>query len=302
VTRLRPWVAVGAPLDCSGRSRGEEAAPAALRRAGVLASLGIEDRGDAHPLIDSSRPDPGSRLVAHRQLHAALAVLREHVAGVFADGGRPLVVGGDCSVALGALAGAREQVGGVGLAWVDGHIDAHTLATAPNAELADIVLSVLTGQDPSDLAGLAEGTQRIVQPGDVIVVGYRIPSKDEISEEELVDPRIQLVPARACRRIDAQLIGAYVASRLLAQRGSLWLHLDVDVLDESVMPAVTYPQPGGLDWDQLVELMSPMLSSPEVVGLSIADFTPNRDPDDRHVTRLSAALSDLLTTSSGARS
>jgi arginase len=292
-------MAVGAPLDCSGRSRGEEAAAEALRRAGVLAALGIEDRGDAHSLIDDSRPDPHSGLVAHRQVHAALAALRERVAEVLADGARPLVLGGDCSVALGALAAVREHLGGVGVAWVDGHIDAHTLATAPNAELADIVLSVLTGHEPRDIAGLADGAERIVEPGDAIVVGYRIPSKDEVSEEELVDPRIQLIPARACHRIDAGLLGAYVTRRLVAQRRSLWVHLDVDVLDASVLPAVTYPQPGGLDWDELVALLSPMLSSPRVVGLSVADFTPNRDRDGRHLARLGTALGDLLTAPSG---
>jgi arginase len=148
VTQVSRWVALGAPLDCSGTSRGEEAAPAALRRAGVLASLGIEDRGDAHAVIEDSEPDASSGLVAHRQVLAALGTVREHVAEVLAEGGRPLVLGGDCSVALGALAAGREQVGAIGLAWVDGHIDGHTLATAPNAELADIVLSVLTGHDP----------------------------------------------------------------------------------------------------------------------------------------------------------
>jgi arginase len=260
--------------------------------------LGIEDRGDAHAVIEDSEPDASSGLVAHRQVLAALEAVRERVAEVLAEGGRPLVLGGDCSVALGALAAAREQFGAIGLAWVDGHIDGHTLATAPNAELADIVLSVLTGHDPPDLAGLAEGADRIVEPGDVIVLGYRIPSKDEVSEEEIADPRIQLVPARACRRIEPLLLGAYVTSRLVAQTGYLWVHLDADVLDADVMTAVTYPQAGGLDWEELLQLLSPLLSSPRLVGFSVADFTPNRDPDETHLGRFSGALVELLAAAS----
>jgi arginase len=295
-------VAVGAPLDCSGTSRGEEAAPATLRRAGVLSSLAIEDRGDAHRFIEDSGPDSRSGLVAHGQVRAALEALRGSVKQILTDGGRPLVLGGDCSVALGALAAAREQFGAVGLAWVDGHIDGHTLATAPNAELSDIVLSVLTGHGPRDLARLAGGVGPIVEPGDVVVLGYRILRKDEVSEEEIADPRIQLVPARACRRIDPRLLGLYVASRLLAQTGNLWVHLDADVLDENVMPAVTYPQPGGLDWDELLALTLPLLSSPRLIGFSFADFTPNRDTDGTHMGRLHGALAELLAAGSGEHS
>jgi arginase len=186
------------------------------------------------------------------------------------------------------------------LAWVDGHIDAHTLASAPNGELADIVLAVLIGAAPADLAGLAEGAERIVEPGDVVVLGYRIPGKDELSEEEIVDPRVQLVPARACRRIDGDLLGAYTADRLVAQAGRLWVHFDVDVLDEAAMPAVTYPQPGGLDWAEVVALLRPLLAAPQIIGLSIADFTPSRDADGSSLRSLKQALRELLATSTGA--
>jgi arginase len=105
------WVAVGAPLDCSGRSRGEETAPAALREAGVLDALAIDDLRDAPGLIEDVEPDSASGMIAHGQLKAALTSLQERVTEAFEGGGRPLL-GGDCSVAIGALAAVRARGGG----------------------------------------------------------------------------------------------------------------------------------------------------------------------------------------------
>jgi arginase family protein len=54
----------------------------------------------------------------------------------------------------------------------------------------------------------------------------------------------------------------------------VWLHLDVDVLDPDALPAVTYPQSEGLDWDQLEAVMQRVAQSPSLIGVSVADFRP----------------------------
>ncbi len=72
------------------------------------------------------------------------------------------------------------------------------------------------------------------------------------------------------------------------------MHFDVDVFDEEEMPAVTYPQPNGLDWDQLGALLRPLASSPALVGLSVADFVPDKDSDGHHARRLVDLVGGLL--------
>src|SRR5215218_3394519 len=99
-----PWIAVGAPLDCSGTSRGEERAPAAIRASGLLERLGIEDLGDAHQPIASALRDPATGVIAFAEIAAANAGVRDVVGRVLDRGGRPLVLGGDCSFLPGALA------------------------------------------------------------------------------------------------------------------------------------------------------------------------------------------------------
>jgi arginase len=127
-------------------------------------------------------------------------------------------------------------------------------------------------------------------------MGHRADPDDEESrrEVELVDERIQLVEARAIRRGDPERLGRYVAERLEAQAGRFWVHFDVDVFDEEEMPAVTYPQPDGLDWDQLGALLRPLASSPALVGLSVADFVPDKDSDGHHARRLVDLVGGLL--------
>jgi arginase len=72
------------------------------------------------------------------------------------------------------------------------------------------------------------------------------------------------------------------------------VHFDADVFDESEMPAVTYAQPDGLDWGQVEALLRALVSSPALVGLSIADFEPDKDPDGQHVRRIVDLTARLL--------
>ncbi len=70
----------------------------------------------------------------------------------------------------------------------------------------------------------------------------------------------------------------------------VWLHLDLDVLDPESLPALTYPQPGGLDWNQLADAIEPMARSPQLLGVSVADFRPDLD----HSGALALRVMELL--------
>ena len=64
------------------------------------------------------------------------------------------------------------------------------------------------------------------------------------------------------------------------------MHFDVDVFDQAEMPAVTYPLPDGLNWEHAEALLRPLVGSRRLVGLSVADFVPDKDPDGRYARRL----------------
>ena len=88
--------------------------------------------------------------------------------------------------------------------------------------------------------------------------------------------------------------GQRAADWLAGTGQGAWLHLDLDVLDPASMPAVTYPQSGGLDWEQLAEVMAVLAGSPRLLGVSVADFRPDLDPAGEFATRVVQLLERTL--------
>jgi arginase len=289
------WVLVGAPLDCSGTGRGEARAPGALRDAGLAQRTGARDAGDVDATVDDPNRDARTGVIGFEQIRRASSEIDSAVAAILEKGGKPLVVGGDCTVLVGALAAAKERLGRVGLAFVDGHLDYFGGETSPSGEAADMDLAFVTGHGPEGLVDLA-GSPPIAEPGEVVVIGHRAdPEEGGPRETDLVDERIQLVEAPAIKRGDPARLGRYVAGRLEAQAGRFWLHFDVDVFDQEEMPAVTYPLPDGLGWEHAEALLRPLVRSRRLVGLSVADFVPDKDADGRYARRLVQLVASLFT-------
>jgi arginase len=285
---------VGAPLDCSGTDRGEARAPRALRDSGLAERTGARDVGDVDATVDDPNRDARTGVVGFEQIRRASSEIHSAVAAVLDEGGKPMVVGGDCTVLVGALAATKKRLGRVGLAFVDGHLDYFGGETSPSGEAADMDLAFVTGHGPEGLVDLA-GPPPIAEPGDVVVMGHRTdPDEGGPRETELVDERVQLVEAPAIKRGDPERLGRYVAQRLEAQAGRFWLHFDVDVFDREEMPAVTYPLPDGLGWEHAEALLRPLVGSRMLVGLSVADFVPDKDPDGRYARRLVDLVANLF--------
>lgn len=272
-----------APLDSSGRGRGEERGARALRAAGLLRRLGARDGGEVPARIDDPRRDPATGLIGADQVRAASRAIADAVRAVRSGGDRPLLLGGDCTILLGVFLGLPA---GTTLWFLDGHVDFFDGSTSATGEGADMELSVLTGHGP-DLFGRA-----LVDPALVRVIGHRPPRDDEARREaDRVDPRIDQVPAALLRRR-----GFAAVARELATEDDTpaWLHLDVDVLDPGALPAVTYPEPGGPDGDELLALLGPLASADRLIGMSVADLDADADPDGRHARRLVELLAAAL--------
>src|SRR5918993_1568895 len=290
------WVLVGAPLDCSGTGRGEARAPRALRDAGLAHRTGAHDAGDVDATVDDPNRDTRTGVIGFEQIRRASKEIHSTVAAVLAEGEKPLVAGGDCTVLVGALAAAKERLGRVGLAFLDGHLDYFGGETSPSGEAADMDLAFVTGHGPEGVGGLA-GPAPIAEPGDIVVMGHRTDPEEGGGprETDLVDERIQLVEAPAIKRGDPQRLGRYVAERLEAQAGYFWVHFDVDVFDQAEMPAVTYPLPDGLGWEHAEALLRPLVGSRSLVGLSVADFVPDKDAEGKYAHRLVDLIASLFT-------
>jgi arginase len=149
---------------------------------------------------------------------------------------------------------------------------------------------------------LLEPDEPLLEAAAVVLLGHR-PAElgpDVARENARLDPAIHALTAPEVRERGAARVGADAAVRL-AERPT-WLHLDLDVLDEGALPAVTYPQSLGLDWDELVGLVGPLVAAPNLLGVSVADFNPDRDADGRHAARIVEALGSLWPPTTGGSS
>lgn len=289
------WFLLGAPWDSSGTGRGERAAPGALRTAG-LSDLVSRDLGDIPIAIDSRRRDQHTGVLALPETVRSAHALADALTGALRDlpGRRPLVVGGDCSILLGIFPALRRSAGRVGLWFIDGHPDYLDGSGSETGETADMDLAVLTGDGADPLVTLA-GAPPMLARSDTVLVGHRTQDLDEGALAELAR-----LPADL-RRIDAATLikdpaaaGRRAAAWLSGAGQGVWLHLDLDVLDPSSLPAVTYPQPGGPDWEQLSAALQPLASSPHLLGVSVADLRPDLDTTGALATRVLDLLEHTL--------
>jgi arginase len=286
---------LGAPLDSSGAGRGERKAPGALRAAGLIGALGARDAGDADAVLSDAIRNPVTGLIGFDGLVRASQVLRSTLRALLAFGGRPLVVGGDCTILLGILAALRDQYDSrIGLWFLDGHADFYDGSTSATGEAADMELAIATGHGPAGLVDLVQPP--LVAACDVLLLGHRRAEDDSDIAKELgfLPAGLFHLDATTITQIGEARVGQETARRLDSAVERAWLHLDLDVLDPEALPAVTYPQPRGLDWHGLSALMAPLLASPLLAGVSVADYNPDRDPDKRHARRIVGFLADLF--------
>lgn len=273
---------IGVPIDCGGIPGGTEFAPDVLRRAGLGTALGSAiDAGDMNARMSGTERDPACGIIGFPGLIEVTREVRKKTGEMLKRGERPFLIGGCCSFMMGALAGAADHIGNVGLAYIDGHMDLYDGKTSPGGEAADMPLALMLGHGvPSELARAVGGVTRIDVPNTVLL-GYRdralaVAAGSMLPED--IGGDFYERDAAAIKNTGATRVGQEAQQRLESRTGGFWLHLDFDVLDEKVFPAVDYLMPGGLDFEELRALVKPLAASPKMIGMSMACYNPDLDP------------------------
>ncbi len=296
----RRILATGVPIDCVSAPApgsplfGTELAPAALRDAGLPGAAGAADAGDLDVRLVGRDRDPATGIVGWPSVLAATRALRSLVRSQIEDGALPFLVGGCCTLLPGALGGAREALGTIGLAYLDGHLDLYDGRTSPTGEPADMPISVITGRGPAAWSG--ELGAPLVGRRELALLGPR--DRDEAVEYGSVLPEHaglepELSPV-VLRDRGLAVAGQAARDQLTAAAGRYWVHLDVDVLDEQAFPATDYLMPGGLSLGELGELIRPLLAGPGLAGLSLACYNPQKDYGGRGARDLVTLLRDVF--------
>lgn len=281
---------IGVPYNSAGEVGGEALAPGALRAAGLVLRMAevadTIDVGDVCFVPPTPRRDAQTGITSPRTLLQMVTAVRAAVGEAIAAGRLPIVVGGECPLLLGCLAAARDAHERVGLVFVDGHEDAYPPHASLSGEAADMELGIALGFSSVDGLEDIASPVPLIRPDDVVVLGAR-------DRRELAGEGVPTIADRVSVRDDHTLLGDDLTAlvradttQIHASAGPWWLHLDLDVLSSEALAAVRYPQPGGLDWNDLRTLTDAALSVPGLVGIDLTIYNPDLDPDRSGAARI----------------
>jgi arginase len=262
----------------------------ALRDHGLLARTRARDAGCVTPpRYDRAEWKPGDGVFNADALAAYSRRLAARC-GALLDGGElPVVLGGDCSILLGTGLALRRR-GRFGLAFVDGHTDfRHPENSDAIGAAAGEDLALATARGQEDLTNL-DGCGPLFRDGDVAVVAVR--DADPYLPEARRHLRYVASVSEVRSAGPERLAQSALAHLDRDDLDGFWLHLDADVLDPDVMPAVDSPDPGGLRLDELAPVLVQLLGSRRCAGLQVTIFDPDLDDSGD----LAAVLTDLLVT------
>ena len=250
-----------------------------LRELGLRTTLGAIDAGEVVPPQYGAERDAATGIRNVREIADYSATLAGAIGGQLDAGRFPVVVGGDCSILLGSLL-ALHRRGRYGLVFVDGHQDLQTPQVSRTGGAAGMDLALAVGIGPTMLTALGGGGP-LVRASDVSMIGPRDnPAWYTGDDVARARDAMQVLLLADLRRMGMAAAGDAVAARLDRPRlAGAWIHCDVDVLNDDVMPAVDSRQPDGLSYDELDALLRPILDSGAVVGMHLTIYDPDRDPD-----------------------
>ena len=277
-----------------GHVPGAWRAPQALRDAGLYELLGARSVRSLERPPYFADPQPGTRILNGQTLRAFSETLANTVAEAVAGSGIPLVVGGDCSILLGCLAGARRS-GPVGLIHIDGHSDffhpGNYDTTQRLGSAAGMDLALATGRGEALLTQWNAMPMPLVPDADVVQVGEREEGDPDYAFKDIEDTEIRQLTVRKVKTLGIERAAQEIETHLLARRlERIWLHVDVDVLDETEMPAVDCPGRPGLTCSELSDLLARLCARLPMVGADVTVFDPDLDPAGHYAAKLADCL------------
>lgn len=286
---------IGAATSAGAHAPGTECAPAALRAAGLverLRTIGYEvsDLGDIEP----QRFQVGEETPRTRNLAAVLAALNElrpKVEQAVRSGALPLILGGDCTIALATAAGLRRYFRQLALIYFDRDADLHVPATTPSGRLHGMAVAHLIGKGAAELVRFW-GEPPLVREPEIALFG--LDRLDPPEQEFLEHSPILRYFTTEISNQGAAAVAETVCQRLQTGGRELLLHFDVDVVDADEFGACDVPARGGLRWNEARQALKVFVRQKQLAAVEVTEFNPEKDPDGSKAAALVELLADVL--------
>lgn len=290
---------IGVPSSAGSYSAGQEQAPAALRLAGlldVLTDVGHDVRDQGDLTEQTWRPDrdrPFAQNLA--EVVQSVEELATAAAGVFGKGERLLILGGNCTIALGACAGLRRAGAKPGLVYIDRHFDLNTPESTTEGALDWMGLSHaldLDGAAPELLEVL--GPRPLLPPSRLSFLGVDPTQATEWERERVEHLSLQVVPQDDLVQNPA---GAAASAREAVTPGPFVVHVDVDVLDfiDAPLAENVNGRNSGPTVEELADALAELWRHPDCQAVSIGELNPTHAAaDPGSLSRFVGALGRAL--------
>jgi arginase len=208
--------------------------------------------------------------------------LADAVAASRRAGARCVILGGECTLVAGSIPGALEADAELMLVYFDAHGDFNTLATTPSHYVGGMCLAHVSGRA---IAPLLWPGAKAIREDHVVLVGGR---KLDVGEAgNLSRSRVTRIPFDGEHGDGAGLLS-------LVRKKPVWVHIDIDVVDPTDMPAVPFPEDGGPSLESLRELLRGIASVGTVRGVELCGYDTNKDADARCVGVLVETIASAL--------
>src|SRR5829696_271522 len=260
-----------------------------------MSELRAEYGGRVSPRSYSSERDKLTLLLNPDSIRAFSLKLADAVAFVLHKKRFPLVLGGDCSILIGNLLALR-RLGTYGLFFIDGHADFYQPQASLTGEVADMDLAIVSGRGPNVLTDI-NNFKPLVRDQDIVLFGYRDREQAaSFGSQDVQNTDINSFDLTYVKELGITNAASEAVEKLLQQDELLgfWIHIDADVLDDSIMPAVDYRLNGGLSFSELSELLKIIVASGRTVGMDITIFNPNFDADGSIAHRFVSSILEGL--------
>jgi arginase len=261
----------------------------------ALLDNGLADRVEARyaerveTLLYSHERDAATGTLNARAIADWSPRLADAIGRVLDDAEFPLVLGGDCSILLGAMLALKRR-GRFGLLFFDGHADFYQPAANPNGEAASMDLAFATGHGPALLADL-ERRGPLVRATDTVAFGFRDAEEQRQYGSQPLAADILALDLTTVRHMGLERAMQTALERLTRPEiEGFFIHLDADCLDDRIMPAVDYRLPDGFSCSDLLSVLSIALASGRAVGLEVTIYNPALDDDGRAGRELTNVL------------
>ena len=286
---------IGAPSSAAAFSMGSEKAPAALRAAGLAEKLHaagyeVADHGDCAPRLFAD-DDEHRRARNLTEIVAGLNDLKMRAELAVKSGAFVLVLGGDCAQAIGLLTGARRYNKHVSLLWFDRDADVNTPASTPSGRIDGMVVAHIIGKGAPELVRFWSEAPLVREP-DVTLFGLE--RLDPPEQEFLAKSPMRHVHAADIQSKGAGRAAHEALAQVHADAREFVLHLDVDAIAQEDFPAVNVPGSGGLRFDDVRASFIEFVKHKNLLGLDVAQYNPDKDPDGSGAGKLVDLLVEAL--------